>query len=87
MGLIWKFVNFQNGISSNIRLFNQNPCRGRSSTRIRQKIRLTTFADASKQVTVDVRFISYKGAPLKFYCSEYSLNSGKPNVWLLVGDV
>ena len=31
--------------------------------------------------------IGYKGAPLKFYCSEHSLNSGKPNVWLLVGDV
>ena len=71
-----RFTGDAFGISSDIRLFNQNPCRCRSSTRIGQKIRLTTFADASKQVTGDVRFISYKGAPLKFYCSEHSLISG-----------
>ena len=60
-----RFTGDAFGISSDIRLFNQNPCRCRSSTRIGQQIILTTFADASKQVTGDVRFISYKGAPLR----------------------
>ncbi len=42
--------------------------------------------ESQAKVTGEVRYLSYKGSPLKFYCSEHSLVYGSPSVWLLVGD-
>jgi hypothetical protein len=49
---------------------------------------LKTFSDSSKSARGEVRFISYKNAPLQFYCKTHSpiesKASGGVTVYLLV---
>lgn len=79
-----RFTGDAFGMSSDIRIFNQSACACRDNTLIGQVRTLPTFENLEKCVKGEVRFLSYKGSPLKFYCNEHSLVGGKPNAWLLV---
>ena len=75
------------GVSSDIRIYNQAECQCPSRTKIGDTLTLPTVSQKKSQARVkgEVRYLSYKGSPLKFYCSEHSLVCGSPYVWLLVG--
>ena len=80
-----RFTGDPFGISSDIRLFTQAPCNCNGKTQIGDSVTLPTVKGKGTS-SGTFRFISIKGAPLKFHCSEHSLASGSPNFWLLVDD-
>ena len=83
-----KFTDDSFGVASDIRMFRLTACSCKQMITKGLILTLTTFSDSSKSVRGEVRFISYKNAPLQFYCKAHSpiksRTSGGVTVWLLV---
>ena len=79
-----RFTKDAFGISSDIKLYNKDPCFCPNVIRIGDIATLYTFEKEKKVVTGEVRFISYKSNPLRFYCSTHTKMDSSPNFRLLV---
>ena len=74
------------GMTSDIRIFNQRPCNCKSTIVIGQTVKLPCNSN-NKMIEGEVRYLSYRSAPLKFFCKDHSLIQGQPTAWLLQNDM
>ena len=81
-----KFTGDVFGMNTDIRLYNQPFCGCTEALKLGDRRSFPSFADENVLVRGEVRYISYKQCPLKFYCKTHSLIKGTPNLWLYISN-
>ena len=69
------------GMKTDIRFFNHPFCGCPEAVQKGDLKHLTSFSD-KKVIYGEVRFLSYRQCPIKFYCRNHSLVNGSPDVWV-----